>query len=100
MTFVRYSREDKIQHVLQWAAGWKGNSRGESMWSYSLMLGGSHALLNGWLKDPAIVAALTREEKNLVEEAREKSSRAKGRKKSRLESFSGVDHEGQDCCGE
>lgn len=74
---VRYDREEKIRHLLQWASGWSDGDRGESLWSYSLKLGGSHALLNGWLKNPKILSVLTHEERKLLSEARSRSSLAR-----------------------
>ncbi|MPY37815.1 hypothetical protein FNH09_43385 [Streptomyces adustus] len=71
---VRYDSEEKVGHLLKWAAGWGDDSPGESLWSYSLRLGGSHALLNGWLKNPRILAALTQEERSMLSEARRRSS--------------------------
>lgn len=73
---VRYRSEEKIGHLLRWAAGWSDASTGESLWSYSLKLGGSHALLNGWLKNPKILSALTQEERNMLSMARHRSSHA------------------------
>ncbi|MFJ5639765.1 hypothetical protein [Streptomyces sp. NPDC093223] len=72
---IRYQTEEKIRHLLAWAAGWSGGSRGESLWSYSLGLGGSHALLSGWLKNPRLLAALTPQERDLLSEARRRSGR-------------------------
>lgn len=74
---VRYNNEEKIGHLLKWATGWSGDSIGESLWSYSLKLGSSHALLNGWLKNPKILSALTQEERNMLSEARRRSAHAR-----------------------
>lgn len=71
---VRYESEEKIDHLLKWAAGWSEGAHGESLWSYSLKIGGSHALLNGWLKNPKLLSALTQEERSLLSEARRRSS--------------------------
>jgi hypothetical protein len=70
---VRYQSEEKIAHLRRWAAGWSNGARGESLWSYSLRLGGSHALLNGWLKNPKLLAALTQDDRNMLREARHRS---------------------------
>lgn len=71
---ARFSSEEKIQHLLLWASGWDGGMRGESMWSYALRLGGSHALLNGWAKNPKLLQALTTDERRMLETARERAS--------------------------
>ncbi|MBO7934617.1 MULTISPECIES: hypothetical protein [Streptomyces] len=77
MQSVRYDREQKRFHLLQWAAGWNGDATGESLWSYSLRLGGSHALLNGWVKNAGIRNILTVEENRSLEAALAKSMRAR-----------------------
>lgn len=77
MSSFRYSHEEKIRHLLNWALGWSGGTRGESAWSYSLKLGGSHALLNGWMKNLKITSSLTQEERDMVNEARIKSNLAR-----------------------
>ncbi|MFF2210633.1 hypothetical protein [Streptomyces antibioticus] len=77
MQSVRYDREQKRFHLLRWAAGWHGDSTGESLWSYSLRLGGSHALLNGWVKNAGIRNILTVEENRSVDAALAKSMRAR-----------------------
>ncbi|MFF5408441.1 hypothetical protein ACFY8K_37020 [Streptomyces misionensis] len=74
MSSFRYNHEEKIRHLLSWAAGWSGGTRGESAWSYSLKLGSSHALLNGWMKNLKLISSLTQEERDLVNEARIKSN--------------------------
>ncbi|MFJ6838663.1 hypothetical protein [Streptomyces sp. NPDC091209] len=74
---VRYKSEEKVGHLLKWAAGWGDEFPGESLWSYSLRLGGSHALLNGWLKNPKLLSALTQEERNMLSEARRRASNAR-----------------------
>lgn len=74
---VRYNSEEKVRHLLEWAAGWGRESTGESLWAYSLKLGGSHALLNGWLKNPKLLSALTQEERNTLNEACRRARRAR-----------------------
>ncbi|MCL7430322.1 hypothetical protein [Streptomyces sp. YS415] len=71
---TRFSPEEKKYHLLRWASGWSGGERGESMWSYALRLGGSHALLNGWAKNPNLLQALTPEERRMLETARRRAS--------------------------
>ncbi|MET9124049.1 MULTISPECIES: hypothetical protein [unclassified Streptomyces] len=75
---VRYDREEKVRHLLRWASAWSDGRRGESLWSYSLKLGGSHALLNGWLKNTELLSSLTHEERTLLGEARSRSGLARG----------------------
>ncbi|MER5600852.1 hypothetical protein [Streptomyces sp. NPDC002265] len=74
---VRYRSEEKVRHLLKWAAGWGDESPGESLWSYSLRLGGSHALLNGWLKNPKLLSTLTQEERHILSEARRRAHNAR-----------------------
>ncbi|MEV5810441.1 hypothetical protein [Streptomyces parvulus] len=73
MATTRYSSTEKIAHLLQWAAEWKGDTRGESAWSYSLRLGGSHALLNGWMNDAKLMSALGPAQQELIQSARQAS---------------------------
>jgi hypothetical protein len=80
MNFARFSLEQKVGHLLQWTAGWSGEEGGESMWSYSLRLGGSHALLNGWAKDRKVMNALTSEEQIRLALARRRSAESRRRK--------------------
>ncbi|MER6852979.1 hypothetical protein AB0A81_23830 [Streptomyces flaveolus] len=70
MSFTRISFEEKVVHLLAWAAEWHENGQGRSMWAYSLSIGGSHALLNGWMKSERLINMLTQEEKGLIETAR------------------------------
>ncbi|MEU2227911.1 hypothetical protein [Streptomyces sp. NPDC018347] len=72
---THYSHAEKVSHLLRWAAGWNGDTAGESMWSYSLGLGGSHALLNGWFRNSRIRQSLTAEERRLLEMALSRSTR-------------------------
>lgn len=83
MNLTRYRREEKIFHLLRWAAEWNGDLKGASAWSYSLKLGGSHALLNGWMKNHKIMSTLTRQEKEMVDRARE-ASRSRSRQSLQL----------------
>ncbi|MGW0581455.1 hypothetical protein ACWD25_37185 [Streptomyces sp. NPDC002920] len=80
MNCARYSLEQKIYHLLQWAAGWHSESAGESMWSYSQRLGGSHALLNGWMKNAKVMSSLTAKESNYLNVALTRSTRARYRR--------------------
>lgn len=80
MSSTRYSQAQKIAHLLKWAAGWQGNRRGESAWSYSLRLGGSHALLNGWMNNAKLTSTLTQEERDLIHMARKASKRSRARR--------------------
>ncbi|MGW2278229.1 hypothetical protein [Streptomyces sp. NPDC001770] len=74
----RYSHQQKVAHLLRWAAGWAADTcTGESMWSYSLKLGSSHALLNGWCKNEKLRSSLTVEEGILLETALARSARAR-----------------------
>lgn len=70
MSFTRISFKEKVDHLLAWAAEWHENEQGRSMWAYSLSIGGSHALLNGWMKSERLMSILTQEEKGLIEAAR------------------------------
>jgi|tagenome__1003787_1003787.scaffolds.fasta_scaffold19032045_1 hypothetical protein len=70
MLITKFSPEEKVHHLLTWAAEWNGGRTGRSMWSYSLSLGGSHALLNGWVKNRKLMARLTPEQQSLVGAAR------------------------------
>lgn len=45
------------------------------MWAYSLSLGGSHALLNDWVNNERLMNRLTAEQRNAVEEARQRAAR-------------------------
>ncbi|MGX1027522.1 hypothetical protein RKD38_002203 [Streptomyces ambofaciens] len=76
---TRYSSTEKIAHLLRWAAGWKGDTRGESAWSYSLRLGRSHALLNGWMNDPKLMSTLNPAERELIHSARRASRTSRER---------------------
>jgi hypothetical protein len=76
MISARFSREEQIHHLVTWASVWIDSGRGESMWAYSLRLGGSHALLNGWAGNPRLLKLLTAEERRRLEVARERSARA------------------------
>lgn len=80
MNSIRYSREQKISHLLKWAAGWNGEAKGESAWSYSLRIGGSHALLNGWINNSKLTSTLTQKEIDLINKAREASKNSKERR--------------------
>lgn len=73
----RYDHQQKVAHLLRWAAGWAGTRTGESMWSYSLRLGSSHALLNGWYKNEKVRNALSSEERALLETALVRSAHAR-----------------------
>ncbi|GGQ79372.1 hypothetical protein GCM10010216_46590 [Streptomyces flaveolus] len=77
----RYSHQQKVAHLLRWAASWSDTRTGESMWSYSLGLGGSHALLNGWYKNEKVRNSLTMEERALLETALQRSSHARTHRK-------------------
>lgn len=72
-----FTTEQKAWHLLNWAIEWDGNGQGRSMWSYSLGLGGSHALLNGWRKNGKILGLLTPEEKSLIAMAHELAARSR-----------------------
>ncbi|CAL9639659.1 hypothetical protein SUDANB140_06312 [Streptomyces sp. enrichment culture] len=89
---MHYSHTQKIAHLLRWAAGWQGDLRGESAWSYSLRLGGSHALLNGWMNNPKLMSTLTQPERNLVHAARRASKHSRAGRT--LEAASGRGPEG------
>lgn len=80
MSSIRYSQAQKIAHLLKWAAGWRGDLRGESAWSYSLRLGGSHALLNGWMNNAKLTSNLTPEERDLINAARQASKHSRARR--------------------
>jgi hypothetical protein len=81
MKLIRYSNQEKISHLLQWAAGWSDGSKGESAWSYSMKLGGSHSLLNGWINNAKLMSTLTRKEMSLINKAREASKNNRRAKK-------------------
>ncbi|WP_331728676.1 hypothetical protein [Streptomyces sp. NBC_01176] len=74
MISARFSREEKIHHLVNWSTTWVNHGRGESMWAYSLRLGGSHALLNGWAGNPRLLKLLTAEERRRLEMARARSA--------------------------
>ena len=73
MRVMRFTPEQRIDHLLRWAAEWNGTRRGRSMWAYSLSLGGSHALLNDWVNNERLMDLLTSEERRSVHEARERA---------------------------
>jgi hypothetical protein len=70
----RFTAKQKIGHLLKWATEWSEGGQGRSMWLYSLNLGGSHALLNDWIKNQKILNTLTQEEKDIIDAARKRSS--------------------------
>jgi hypothetical protein len=72
---MRLTLEEKMDHLLTWAAEWHESERGRSMWAYSLSIGGSHALLNGWMKNEKLMSMLTQEEKGLIKAARSRALR-------------------------
>ncbi|MFF5860833.1 hypothetical protein ACFY8B_35450 [Streptomyces sp. NPDC012751] len=76
MITARFSHEERIHHLVTWASAWVDRGQGESMWAYSLRLGGSHALLNGWAGNPRLLGLLSAEERRRLEVARERSARA------------------------
>jgi hypothetical protein len=75
MSISKFTSEQKIQHLVTWAAEWHGERKGRSMWAYSLSLGGSHALMNDWVKNEKLLRLLTHEEKSLIRAARERAAR-------------------------
>lgn len=78
MHYSRFSHQQKVSHLLRWAAGWAADTcTGESMWSYSLKLGSSHALLNGWCKNEKLRSSLTVEECVVLETALARSAQAR-----------------------
>ena len=68
---------EKINHLVNWANTWVNHGRGESMWAYSLRLGGSHALLNGWAGNPRLPTTRT-------------TSKKKKKKKKRIAFFPSI----------
>jgi hypothetical protein len=75
MSISKFTTEQKLQHLVTWAAEWKGERNGRSMWAYSLSLGGSHALMNDWVKNEKLLRLLTQEERSLLRAARERAAR-------------------------
>lgn len=57
------------------------------MWSYSLSLGASHALLNDSLKNAKIMNLLTPDERNLIDAARKLAVKS-GRSRNNTAKFS------------
>lgn len=76
---VAFTTEQKIRHLLKWASEWNDGAHGKSMWLYSLNLGGSHALMNGWLKSEKVTNSLSVEEKRLLDAARKRAADVKRR---------------------
>jgi hypothetical protein len=68
-----FTTERKAWHLLNWAAEWNETGQGRSMWAYSLDLGGSHALLNGWYRSAKVMIILSLEERGYVDAARERA---------------------------
>ena len=77
MLIAKLTEGQKVDHILRWAAEWDGSRTGRSMWSYSLSLGGSHAVLNDWMKNEKLMGLLTPGERNLVRAARERAAQVR-----------------------
>lgn len=76
MAAVKFTLEQKREHLLNWVSQWRANGEGRSMWSYSLSLGGSHALLNGWSKSEIVLSLLTPEERDSLNETLRQAARS------------------------
>lgn len=79
-----FTTERKAWHLLNWAAEWNETGQGRSMWAYSLDLGGSHALLNGWYRSSKVMVTLSSEERTYVAVARERARRSQRPRSSNL----------------